>query len=389
MENASDSSSSSSPGLAPDVESHGEALTAFINAIALVTASAHSVINTTFTDPETPAPSWFTTLQTDLGTAQSHAQSWIEDLGPTITTTVPQQIIEYGSTFSNVVMDVTTILHQAGSGPLSSADFSQSNSLLQALVSQLKSSDGAMQAAHSQLVAFLGLAEPPPGTGITGDAYNLGEGSSAAQEAINVEESMIAAINSQITLLTTEMQQANTNATYSEIAIAGGIFLTICAVALTVATGGLGGVVLATCIYGVGGAIALAAIYTDEVKAYQKQINSLQSELTADQQLVCSLMAIEMTATGLQTSLQTAQVAMSTILSTWATLLAKTEDVLANLEKVENASDPSVIKTVLEVQDAQSAWSQLTSFANKIEAAGTNITVTIAPPLSSSAGSAA
>lgn len=370
---------------APDTQATTDDLTNFYNSVVQITAYCHAAINTTLTYPDgdTP-PDWFVTLNTNLVSAQTHAQTWLTTLQPDISSKVPQTIINYNTKFNNAVTDINTILNNASGDNLSPGDTRKVQLFLKALVGQLTKDKDTMAAVQTQLQGFLGTEHPP--AGIMGDAANLTSGTNGAQKAVGLEESTINSINNQISLVQQQIQQDSKAAESSEIGLGVGIFVLVCAIALCVATGGAAAalVVGAVAVIGVGAAIATTVVYSKAVNADLQKLYNLQQELTSDQAFVSALQGITTSVQSLITANQAAQAAMSNILTTWDTLLSKTSAVLTDLEAAQ--SDKSAVSSLmLDVQDAQSAWAALSKYAQAME----NNNVTIQPPAPSQANTAA
>ena len=255
--------SSSSPSTSSQTAPASDAQTNlgnFYSAVVVVTAYCHETLNTSMTYPDTPVPDWFTSLSNDLATAQTHAGTWIDTIGPSAGSTVPQSIINYNTTFQDVVSSVESVLEPLGKeGTLSASDLAEIKSLLASLLSSLETEKSTMTALQSQLVAFSGTAVPP--TGIMGDGHNLSAHNGVAEKALDKENTNVKILESKIAALQTKLQQDSKSAAYSGAGIGLAIFFTIVAVAVVVATGGLAAVVVGLCVVGVGTAIGFTVVY--------------------------------------------------------------------------------------------------------------------------------
>ncbi len=61
--------------------------------------------------PPSPKPSWFDDLNSKLDVAKTHAQDWIDNIGPSVTGGVPVQVINYGTTYSAITGTIQSIVN--------------------------------------------------------------------------------------------------------------------------------------------------------------------------------------------------------------------------------------------------------------------------------------
>jgi hypothetical protein len=348
--------------LAPDTDQTQQDLADNLNANTIVTAYAHAMLNVQLNPiPGLDSqPDWFDTMQTNLATAKTHADSWVEDLGPRLFATIPQSIINYNNTFLNATNDILGIIKDAGGNPTEA----QKNSiieLLQATLARLDQQKSTITTAQSDLVTF--------SENIQTDHDNLLDGNNGAIEALHEDQDKVIEIQGKINKLNQQLAKDKQLATVAEIGIGVGIFLAVAGFALAVATGGAAAplVVGAVGVIATGAAIAGTVVWNDDITQDLKDINDAQNELDAEQAQVSALQTIISTVEGLVTLNESAQTALSQILDMYETLSQKMTSVISDLEQAQ-ADEVGGILQKLDIESAQTAWGQLEQFAEKVEA---------------------
>lgn len=368
------SSSSPSPGdnLAPDTTATTTTLTAVANAVATVNAYANA-LNQTVLTPIPGAGNWFADFNASLGVAQSHGNTWLQTLGPQAFSQVPQAIMNYSDIFNNATTDVLNLLATISGTPTPK----QRNSIVQLLsatLTELTTTQDKLGQIQTSLQGFT--------ADVQSDFTALNSGQTSAENEVAIDTIQLKIIQSQINATNVKIKADSNKALASEIGLGVAIFVTIAAVALAVATDGATAplIVAGIGVLGVGGAIAGTVIFSEDVKADYQQLEQEQSSLTDEQRQVSALKGLITASTELLAESKDAQSAMASLLDAWAVLVAKLQSVVTDVTDAEAADLPALIAT-LDLQTAQTAWTQLTAFCQGMQTSGASIpTNTVVQP---------
>jgi|GEM_PF-6665686 len=377
--NATASPAPASPAdskLAPDTADIQTTLTSSLNANTVVTGYCHALLNTIIQPipgVQNPPPDWLAQLQTNLQIAQGHAGIWLGTkekpggLSSLVFAQVPQSIINYSDIFTTATNDVLDILSKI-SGPVQPADQQKIIELLSATMGQLDTTSATLTDILAQIQAFA--------SDIQTDNTNLVNGQNGAAKALAIDNNQITTINAKINEIQAKIKADSQKALMSEIGLGVAIFITIAAVALAVATEGAAAplIVAGVAVLGVGGAIAGTVIFSKDVQNDLNDLYEQQAELTAEQQQVTALTGITNSIQSLIDSNKQAEDAITSILKTWTTLQAKLNSVIQDLESAEASNLPGIIET-LDIQTAQTAWGQLTTFCTAMQNSASSIQV--------------
>jgi len=96
------------PAPAPSTKLQQQTQSAFV-ILSLITQACHGILNTIFVPPS-PKPSWFDDLNGKLDVAKTHARDWIDNIAPGVTSGVPVQVINYGTTYSAITAQIQSIV---------------------------------------------------------------------------------------------------------------------------------------------------------------------------------------------------------------------------------------------------------------------------------------
>jgi hypothetical protein len=372
-------------GLAPDVNDAQAKLTASLNATQAVSAYCHALLNTAIFPPAVSQMNW-ADFQSNLGVAQTHAQYWVDTLGPVVSAKVPQGIINYGSTFTNATNDIVNIISSAPNNIPTPDQSKEILQLVQALLDALRAEKVVVEAIHGTS-PLLTLGQPYDGpvttleqfsAAVQGDYTRLKTGKDDVQTASGLNQQQIDSINTQITKLQQEISTANKIATASEVGLGLGLFLAVASIGLAIVTGGVGAMVVgAVAVVGVGGAIASTAVFSVEADKEVAELHQEQQALSDDQKIATALSGITNSVDGLITQNEMATEAMTAVLTMWLVLEGKLEAVIVELQAAD--ADPAGILQALDIQTAQTRWSQLTEFATQMQEVASGVTVQ--PPI--------
>lgn len=368
---------STSDSLAPDTQATTDTLTDQYNANNTITAYCHALLNiqlTWNTQTQGTQPQWFTDLSAGLVVAQQHANLWlvgvpnppgggaaIPPLGPTIFSTIPQSIIDYGNTFNLATNNILSIINSLPpSTPPTATQQAEINSLIDAILVTLQSQHSTIASVQTQLSAFASLVQDDHTTLLTGQ--------NAAQAAVQLDMNQITTINAQIALVQTQIQSDSKLALSSEISLGVGIFMVVVGIALAVATDGAAAPLVLTGV-GVlttGAAIAGTVIFSKAVNDDLNKLYALQAQLSDEQRQVSALNGIINSVNALVQANEAATKAISDVENMMSVLIAKLQSVQQDLQNAEAANVPAIIEA-LNIQAAQLAWQQLVTFATNMQ----------------------
>jgi len=366
MATTTSSSTSSTPGMAPDTQATKDTLTTSTNANFLITAYAHALLNTQIVKISGQG-SWYDTFNANLLVAQQHAQLWVETLGPQVFGTVPQAIINYSNTFTLATNDILDILSKIQGVP-TAAQQTQINQLIDAVLAQLTEEQTTIQQIQASLQNFA--------TDVQNDHTNLLTGQNSAEQQVLIDQTELAKIQAKINGIQDKIKSDSQKAMYSEIGLGVAIFVMVVGIALAVATGGATAplVVAGVGLLGIGGAIAGTVIFSQDVSKDYDDLSVQMQAYSDEQKQVAALQGITNSIDSLVQANEAATQAISSVLDTWATLSIKLTSVSADLQKAEAKDVPAIIES-LDLQAAQAAWNQLVDFAQGMQKSAQSITV--------------
>jgi Bacillus haemolytic enterotoxin (HBL) len=361
--------------VAPDGASN-QNLADTVNSMTAVTGYANAIANIVLLPATTPPADWFPVLSGALVMAQSHCQTWVEVIGPNLSSGIPQTLIDYGNFFAATTQDILSIV--GSSTDLNAASRQLVLQDIDGLLEFLATESTAVATLHTQLKQFQ--------SDVLADHTALSTGTGAAQKALNLDEATIATINSNIAGIQAAIATASTQATYSEIGIGLSIFVGLCAVTLAVATGGAGAVLVGcVAVAGFGAAIDRTVAYNETVTSDLAKLQVQQNALTDDQAQATALSSIVNTTQTIVTANEAASAALDTLETIWTTLTGKLTSVQKDLIGADKAADGKTFAahTVrVYTNTAVAAWNQLIADATNVQTAlvGTTVTSLTPPP---------
>lgn len=357
-------SATDAPGETPlDVLPVKTTLTGFANAMLTVTTYCNAVRYTDLTpvDPNNE-PDWFSALEGNLGKIKSHAENWLNTVGPSVTA-VPQAIINYSNTFQGYQSTIIDVLLQIGSNPPTPAQRQDLVELFGALCGELDTQLAHIQTVNTNLIAF--------NNDLTKDFTPLKTGADSVSNAIKDDKKAIENLNKTIAGLQKTVASLQQQITNDEVVGGLSFFACLVGAVVAVASGGAGVAIIAIGAAGLAVGIGEAVAQSKEVQALQDQIYDDQNTLSAEAKQIVVLNSVELTVEALVNQNELAGAAMSDIITTWSTLRKKTNAVLTALKTAE--SNIGSILDVGDVNRAGSAWGQLTTFATNLQTALGNV----------------
>lgn len=348
---------------APDSAAVQTTLTNFANAVASVTAYCNALryANLTPVDPD-KEPDWFGTLSANLATIKTHAQTWLDTIGPSMTT-VPQAIINFNNSFQGQSETILGLLAAIGYNPPTPQQKKDLLILLTALYDSLQSQQQQVLAVNANLVTF--------NDELGSDFKLLSNGADSISHALQSDKNQLTILTADINALKDEI--INLNHEISELEIARGvtIFLGVIGALVAIGSGGVGAGILVVSLTGVAIETVSETAVKKELVAAQAQLLTDQNDATAEVKQIAVLNGISATVGELVKQNVSSGAAMNDILATWGTLVTKMKAVVDEVQTAEN--DIGTILDAGDVRTAGVAWGQLTAFATSMQTALGNL----------------
>ncbi|SNS63485.1 haemolytic enterotoxin (HBL) [Pseudomonas japonica] len=328
------------------------------NAAQLITFACHAVVNTVFISP-TPQPSWFDSLNAELGVAQTLSQQWIDTLGPQVTKTIPLQVINFGSDFTAATNAILQIVQQnpTASGADNPYVIEVQTIIEQTLLPPIQAVIDQMTQTTTALTTW--------GDQMQAAHNNLVSGATNIQSAETQLTADINQMNAAITALNAEIQQENKAIAASAAGIGVGIFALVVGVALAPETGGasllVGGAIGAAGI--IGGGVTWGVMQS-KINDQFNQIAADQQELDDDQRQLVALQGLQMASDGAVASLELATQSLSRLQTQWATFQGELQGVVTQLQAADQQL--STITEGVFTQAAVTEWDQAIVTANSL-----------------------
>lgn len=329
--------------------------------LILITQACHGVLNTTFTAPD-PKPSWYDALSTHLDDAKTVARDWVDNIAPSVTASVPQAVLDYGTTYQAITAEIVSIC-QANPNA-SGADnqyVKQVQQLIGGLLGQITEILATVDTTSAQLKAW--------GDRLQTAHDNLSSGASSIQNAEVALQSDIDAMNTAIQNLNDTITQLNKYMMDAQIAVGVGIFLGVVALALAPVSGGASLVVGAVAVAGIVGGAVEWSKFQSEINSDFQQIAADQVEKSSDQAQIVALQGLATSANQAVGNMVQAESSLSDFRTSWAGFHDDLQGVINDLTKADKA-----LSTLLEMAFTNAAaneWQRAIDFATTLQ--GTQI----------------
>jgi len=348
------------PAPAPNTKLQQQTQSAFV-ILSLITQACHGILNTNFVPPS-PKPSWFDDLNGKLDVAKTHARDWIDNIAPGVTSGVPVQVINYGTTYSAITAQIQSIVsaHPDAQGA-DNPYVIQVHELVSALDQQvsvvitnanttdtlMKNWGDLMQAAHDAL---------------TTGAVNI-------QKAESDLSADISKMNEAISVLNETIRKENIAIAASAGGIGLGLLLLVVGIALAPETGGASLLVAGTGgLLIVGGAVTWGVMQS-KINAQFDEIAKDQKELDDDKRQLVALQGLASASNQSIQYVSDATNALSDFRTSWGVFKGELQGVLSKLEAAEAAL--STIVAGAFTAAAASEWDLATQFAQSLANAPT------------------
>lgn len=339
---------------------------AFLSVCA-ITAQCHALLNTSFNPPPTK-PAWFDDLNSKLNDAKDAAKEWIDIIAPDISSTIPDLIINYQSSFSSAVDNIKELYTQNPNAKgKDDPTVQQAAYILNLISSQVKQQEGKVR-DMSQRLSNWGEKMQKAHDALKSGATNI-------QNAETDLQTDIDKMNTSIDTNQKLIDEMNKRIIYAALAIVGGIFLAIVGVAIAVASVGTAATIGAgIAVIGVGGIAGGAAVWgmaQHQIDEAYSAISDEQKQKNADQQQLIALQGIALASNAAISCIEVATSTLSTFEITWGLLDKELQDVIAKLDN--GASMDQIIGQKFFSESAYNEWEKSVDLANTLAGAAADI----------------
>ena len=328
-------------------------LTAYWDAVNLITLNAHSITKQVLVkvDEQNP-PAWWNALSTNFKNCQKHAQMWIDTIYPSLTR-IPQAIIDYNNYFEATSKRILALLQEIGTKTPTPQQKARLILLLRLLSTKLKSCKGEVEAVRAEIKSFT--------ADMAADHQALTTGSGSVTKAIEENNKAVAALIAQIAALKIEIEQLNVQLIAAVHGLAATMIVSYMLMSVTP--------YLAIPIAIIGISISVGFIIDAMVRIGKKQqeIIDQSATLTKTEAQGVVLAAISSTVDAMKKSIDAITSNIDIVSSAWATLDVKMESVIKNLEAARDEHWRQTLLQEIDIEAAQAAWGQLKAYAEKLQ----------------------
>lgn len=356
----------------PDADAQKDTLATHLSAILQIRGYCLAVEQTVLTPIKDPPPDWFTTLNSNLSTAQTHSTAWTSTLEPAITSKIPQAVITTGNHFTVAANQILTVLQDSNNNP-SSAQQQQIVENLQWMQTHLGDNQTTITGLADQFGTFQ--------TNAGADYTTLSAGATSIQAALNVDNDTITHLQGDILQAQADIAADQAAITASGIAAGVGLFVGVAVVGLgAAASGPAAPVAIVIGAFIIVGALAEAAtviaIYANKLAAAQTRLNDDQSALSNEQQQVASLTLLQQSISNLTDANKAMGQSLVEIADWWQGVQDKIGAVITD---VQDAQQDEGYWQFLnnDVQAATSDWGNFVQYATSMQniTSGANVEV--------------
>jgi hypothetical protein len=327
-----------------------------VAALNIVTAACHAILNTGFTAPD-PKPDWFDDLNAKLDVAKVLAKEWVDDIQPELTASLPNEVINYGTTYNAVTDQIVKI---ADANPTAQGKDNPHVQNVFDLISALKTQVGKV---HDDLEAEDGKLATW-GDKMQQAHDDLFNGVANIQKAETDLVADIGAMNSAIDGLKAQIAGENQAIAAAGAAIGIGLLLLVVGIALAAETGGASLIVAGIGGAGVVGGAVTWGVMQDKINKQFKKIAEDQNRISADKQQIVALQGLSLAANQAVSSIALATSALSAVKAMWKLFEGELQGTLDKLNLAEE--DLSLIVNEAFVNGAQAEWQLAEQLAQQL-----------------------
>jgi hypothetical protein len=347
-----------------------DALASHLDTLLQVRGYCNAVLKTILTPTSNPPPSWFTSLTANLQTAQQHAAAWA-GIEQDMVATVPQDLINYGNTFTATADDILANIPKNVTS-ITSAQLTEIQNDLTALQQSLPAQGTAYSAQYATFNSFA--------ANVAADYQALASGVNSIATAMSVDEADIASIQSDIDSQNGEIAADRVAIEATGIATGVGIFAGVGIMALGVVTAGIGCFVGGFVLAGALASTGMLIDYETRLHSAQGQLQSDQDKLAGDKAQMVSLQLLNNSVSALTTASQNMAAALSAIGDWWSSEQGKLNAVIAAVNKAIDAdAKDDLVKVRIQIGASQIAWNQLIQFATSYQTTAAGVQDVVVP----------
>ena len=330
-----------------------EKLTAYTNAVAAITANAHTITRASLQqiDPANP-PAWWNDLSEKFTACQGHAQTWIDTIYPSLTR-VPQAIIDYNTYFQATTTRIDKLLEAMEGKTPTEEQKKTLLSLLNLLVTKLARSRAEVEAVRADIKVFT--------QEMAADHKALTTGSASITAAIEDVNKNVTRLKARIEALRLEITALNAQLTAAAVAL--GASMVVGYVGMTF----LPFILIPIAIIGAGVSIGFMTDAIVRLGKTQQEIADDSSSLTKNQKQALVLAAIASTVDALVGSIDQITTNIDVVSSSWATLDAKIKSVMESIKAARDEHWLDILLQEIDIDTSRTAWNQLQEFAQKLQ----------------------
>ncbi|HTW85097.1 MAG TPA: hypothetical protein VMD91_13595 [Candidatus Sulfotelmatobacter sp.] len=323
---------------------------------------------TNLTPVSDPPPSWYDGLVAKIDAAKAHTSPWTTELEPAITSTLPGQIVEFGTRLQTATNGILAIL-QATPKP-SPDDAKKIADQLDWLRRGIGDHKADIDKLRADFVTFQRAADA--------DLHALNDGADSVQHDLNIDNALVAKLQGD-----QRSDQADIDADKAAMAKAGvaagvGIFVGASTLVVSGATGigaVIGGFVIAGAVIE---AATVLSIYGVRLADAQRRYDQDTADLTAEQNQVASLTLVK----GVVDNLIGLNGGMSQSLSDvsvwWSTIEQKLGTVVDDVAAATSDDDQQAwLLLGDDIRATQTEWADLAAFAQNMQNAALGATVQV------------
>lgn len=339
----------------PISELKGHTQKSFVT-LNLITQACHGLLNTTFTCPP-QKPEWFDELNHKLDIAKGDAKTWIDELAPSVTAGVPQQVIDYQTTYDGLTKAIMGIVkaHPEAKGA-EDPYVQQVHALVAELQSSVKEKIKGTETTATKLTVW--------GDAMQSSHDELSTGAASIQKAEVALNTDVEKMNAAIEALKATIHQENIAIAASGIGIGVGLLLLVAGIALAPETGGA-----SLLIAGTGGLLIIGGAVTWGVMQHKideqfKEVAKDQEELEADKAQLVALKGLSTASNQAIEYTANATSALSEFRTTWALFEGELKGVSDKLQHAEES-----LSTVVEgafTEAAAKEWEDAATLAQSL-----------------------
>lgn len=339
-------------------------LNAFGNAVASVSAYSNAVRFTELAVVPGSEPAWYAALNGNLTNMKTHAQAWIDTIGPSMTA-IPQAIINFGDTFEGQYATIVALLTAIGSGTPTKQQKKDLLTEMNALLVALEAQRQTIVDANGRLIQF--------NDNLSADHQALTTGAASITNAIASDNTDITLVNLAMKNLQADIDAMNQVVKWSAVGLGASIFVGIVGVVVAFVTFGAGALIVAGAVVGAGLSIAGLAVAETRIKDDTAALQQKTQQLSDDHRQIAVLNSVANAVDSLAQKNAAAGSAMDVVLSDWATLSAKLKAVIDDLDQAKG--DIGSILDLGDMATTRTAWQQFTGFATNMQTSLASITV--------------